>query len=316
MIGPGRPPTSVAVYVCTYRRNEPLRRLLDSLEVAAKAVSGVATVGVVVVDDNVDGRARTVVDDFSAETDAFGLGLHYRHSGSGNISTARNIGLEAAAELADWVAMTDDDCVVEPQWLQALLDVQQRRGVLAVTGPMKLRFAPGSPRWLDDEPFAQLGSFGDIDDAALVELCATNNSLISSAFVREHPDVRFDPSLGRLGGEDMVFYRRARQQGLTAAYSADGVVWGEESEERSTFAYQMRQAWWLGNTEYVTNFTTGDATRLRLIGRGAKRLPAALVRPAVRGARGQNPQLRYALAQLLRSAGLISGGFGIRVEHK
>ena len=115
--GPSDDRTTIAVYVATYRRNEPLATLLESILVAADAVADLAAVGMIVVDDNPDG-AKAVVDRFEGR---FELGIHYRHVGLGNISIVRNIGLDAGIELAEWVAMTDDDCVVSPQWLAELL---------------------------------------------------------------------------------------------------------------------------------------------------------------------------------------------------
>ena len=84
--------TTIAVYVATYRRNEPLATLLESILVAADAVADLAAVGMIVVDDNPDGAAKEVVDRFERR---FELGIHYRHVGLGNISLVRNIGLDA-----------------------------------------------------------------------------------------------------------------------------------------------------------------------------------------------------------------------------
>ena len=111
---------TVAVSICTYNRHEPLARLLESLVVNAKRLAGRASVGVVVVDDSADGNARHVVERFA---DRFELGLSYRISGRQNIALARNMALETAIDLGDWIAMTDDDCEAAPDWLEALLDL-------------------------------------------------------------------------------------------------------------------------------------------------------------------------------------------------
>ena len=105
--------TSICAAICTYQRNEPMRRLLDSLANASNHVRDQADVGVVVVDDNAYGEAEPTVAQAARElADAFSLGIHYRTSGQQNISMARNVGLETASSLADWIAMTDDDCIV------------------------------------------------------------------------------------------------------------------------------------------------------------------------------------------------------------
>ena len=54
-------------------------------------MAGRAAVGVVVVDDTAEGRARTVVEQFEGR---FELGITYRISGRQNISLARNLAIE------------------------------------------------------------------------------------------------------------------------------------------------------------------------------------------------------------------------------
>lgn len=304
---------SIAVYICTHQRNQPLVRALDSLADAARRVQPRVEVGVVVVDDNPDGRARPVVDRF--DSGSFALGLHYRHSGARNISVARNLGLETAAGLAQWVAMTDDDQVVAEDWLAALIEVQERTGADAVTGPVFLRYAPGAASWLTDQPFAEILEAPHRPDGALVGECSTGNSMLRSSFLTDHPDLRFSPDLGVVGGEDMVFYRAAVAAGLEARYAAGAVCVGEQPAERETYRYQLRGSYWLGNTEYITNRRDGSAGRIRLMARGLKRLAVAPVRPWRRLVQGHRPQWRFAGALAAQALGLLAGVAGRRVPH-
>jgi succinoglycan biosynthesis protein ExoM len=303
--------SSVAVYVCTFRRNEPLAVLLDALGVAAERVADSADVAVVVVDDNPDGRARAVVDACGA---TFSLGLHYENPASSNISIARNTGLETAGVLADWVAMTDDDCEPSPHWLEALLDVATRTGAGAVTGPLELRLPPGSPAWLSDQPFLLSGLQHEADGAE-VPVAATHNSMISSRFLAEHPELRFRPDLGVLGGEDMVFFRAAREAGLHIRFARHAVVFGNEPPERCTFGHQIRTHLWLGNTEAVTNLHSGTTGRARLALRGANYLRKVAARTFGRLARREPPQWRYAVALCAHGIGVLAGAAGAEVRH-
>ena len=58
----------------------------------------------------------------------FELGVEYRLSGRQNISLARNLAIETASGMADWVAMTDDDCEPVPEWLEALFETERQTG--------------------------------------------------------------------------------------------------------------------------------------------------------------------------------------------
>lgn len=305
-------PQSIAVYVCTYKRNDALRNMLEALTKAAERVSDRAQVAAIVVDDNVDGRASVVVDEF---TGRFELGIHYRHSGQQNISLARNLGLEAGIDLADWVAMTDDDCEPDAEWLSALLDTLEATGADALTGPLILRFPYDSPGWLSEEPFA-IGENEIYDDRAPMPLAQTHNSIISAAWLRKHPDVRFDPDLGRLGGEDMIFYRTAVEAGLRINYARHAVVHEVVPPARANLRYQLRTQYWLGNSEYVTNTQSGMATPLRMVLRAGRRGTDAVVRPFARMSRRESPQWRWCVATVLRSIGMAIGIFGIRIDHR
>ena len=303
-------PPSIIVAICTYKRNDPLRTLLDALIEVAAATGDRARVGVVVVDDNPDQRAKAVVADFE---NSFELGIRYRASGKANISIARNLAVNTALENADWVAMVDDDCEPETNWLNAYLDVLEATGADCATGAMNLRLPPGSPRWMTDQPFFEDIRF-DFEDGAPMDLAATNNSIIRAEFLKRHPDIRFEERYGKLGGEDMVFYRTAHAAGLKIRFARDAGVWGNEPPDRATFKHLMLYRYWLGNSMYVTNAHFGDG-RLRLFLRGGKMSAKAMLRPLGRLAGAKPPQWRYGLASFGTGIGLMAGAAGFRKEH-
>lgn len=302
--------TQIIVAVCTYNRNGPLGCLLEALTECASRIRQWAAVGVVIVDDTAHGGARDVAEGFA---DRFELGVTYRISGHANISLARNLAIETAMALGDWSAMTDDDCEPVPDWLAALMDVQSRTGADAVTGVMVGRAPPGSPSWITDQPFLEFGAV-QAPDGAVMDRAFTNNSLVSSQWLRDHPDVRFDPNLGVIGGEDMVFFRAAKSRGLKIHFSANGFVYENEPPSRVTFSYQLRRALWNGNTSYVTSVRDGMRPA-RMFVHGIGSLVRALMRPFQRLAKGQDIQLRYCLFLVLRSFGVMSGFLGIKLKH-
>lgn len=304
-------PSTIAVAICTFNRNEPLETLLEALLRSAARLGQRGAVGVVVVDDSADGKARTVVDRFKGR---FELGVEYRLSGRQNISIARNLAIETASGLADWTAMTDDDCEPVPEWLEALLETQQRTGADAVTGTMIRRVPPGSPRWLTDEPFLELGLERPSDGAEL-PAGSTFNSMISSRWLKEHPEIRFQPSLGVVGGEDVVFYHSAHAAGLRICYSERGSVYENEPRSRTTLAYQLRLFFWHGNSSYITCIANGVPPG-RMFFHGVNSMRQALQRPIIRIFHGQRPQLRYCLASVLHALGKMSGAFGVRMDHR
>src|SRR5690606_24341428 len=130
------------------------------------------------------------------------------------------LALATGLEVGEVIVMTDDDCLPEPQWIDALLDTRAATGADAVSGPMITDVHPAAAPWI----VAQ-GVFSDDDqamapDGAALDLGQTNNCLIDGAWLRAHPDHRFDPEFGRIGGEDMVFFRGAIAQGMRSVFSA------------------------------------------------------------------------------------------------
>lgn len=303
---------SIFVAVCTFRRNEPLRQLLQSIVRNQLHLEAEARIGVIVVDDNPDEAARAVCMDFSG---SFPLGLHYRTSGKGNISIGRNIALETAlGEGAEWIAMTDDDCLPTDEWLSSYLQTQKTTGCDALTGPCILVPPDGAPPWLTEQPFLEDAQFRFADRAPM-NTAATNNSFFNAAFFRDRPELRFVPDLGVTGGEDMVFFRTASQAGLKICFSANSIVRGIEPPERATFKYQLSSHFWLGNTEYVTNRYMGEARAAWWFVRGLKVIATAGARPVARLARGRSPQLRYAVAGMARGLGMLCGAGGLQLRH-
>jgi glycosyltransferase involved in cell wall biosynthesis len=303
--------TTIAVAICTYKRNEPLAVLLESLLACAERVRERAAVGVVIVDDAKEEVARPVAEAFDGR---FELGLRYEVSGKQNISMARNLAIETAMHLADWTAMTDDDCEAPDHWLEALLKTQEGTGADAVTGRMVRRVPDGSPRWITDEPFLQLG-VEQFEDGTEMPSAATFNTMISSGWLKANPKIRFAPAYGVVGGEDMVFFRAAKAAGLSIRFSELGFVYENESAERATLGYQLYVYFWHGNSAALSCIESG-MSRGRMFVHGAASLTRALGRPFGRMLRGQGPQLRFGLAQVLHAVGKLLGTFGIRIEHR
>lgn len=301
----------VIIAICTYKRNELLTRLLDALVICADRVRAYATVGIVLVDDTSSGLARPVAGQFQGK---FELGLEYRISGQQNISLARNLALETAIALGDWMVMTDDDCEPPPQWLEFLLDLQSRTGADAITGRMVRRVPDNAPRWITDQPFLELG-VEQLPDGSTMAVASTFNTLISSHWLRTHPTIRFDPNMGVVGGEDMVFFRAAHASGLQIRFSELAFVYENEPLDRATFAYQLYVYFWHGNSAALACIESGMKS-WRMFVHGSASLVRACARPASRLLRGQRPQLRFCLAQILHAFGKMLGATGLRVNHR
>ncbi|MBX3314115.1 MAG: glycosyltransferase family 2 protein [Actinobacteria bacterium] len=298
---------TVAVCICTYRRPEVLRRLLDRLVDDVADLGHRARVGVVVVDDDPDRSATPVLDEFEGR---FELGLHGRTSGLGDISRARNLAIDTGREIGEWLAIVDDDCLPDVGWIRNLLVVQTATGADCVSGACLDEAPAGAPAWLTEEPFLEVPA--DLPDGAPIEIGHLKNTLVRSSLVGPGR-VRFRDELGAsTGGEDAVFFYDLHDRGVTHVFASRPLVREVVPVDRTTYRYQLRRAYWYGNTEAVTSLYRGNASRLRLAAGGAKRSLVA-VRWLV-PARGRW-WWRYGIAQLASGFGRVLGTVGVRLDH-
>lgn len=104
----------IAVIVCTRNQEAHLEACLRAVREASRRrrLGGEAVLRLVVLDSCTDGSARIARD----------RGAHTLHLQVGNADTARAQGAQWAMERgARWLAFTDADSVVAPDWLSAQL---------------------------------------------------------------------------------------------------------------------------------------------------------------------------------------------------
>jgi succinoglycan biosynthesis protein ExoM len=302
---------TVIVAICTYNRHSELTLLLNRLAEYGQAIWTDCQIGVTVVDDSSDGNARPVVDRFA---DCFPLGLAYENSASRNISIARNVALAKSMYRAQWVAMTDDDCEPSEQWLTELVRVRRATGAEVATGLMLRRAPAHAPAWIREQPFLELGEFS-AEDGEELSVAQTNNSLVSSAFLIAHPELRFDPAFGRIGGEDMAFFHALTSAGARIVYAARAFVYENEPDERLTVRYQLRRYLWHGNSSVLTSLERGTG-RGRLVVHAGSTMARAVRRPLLRIAKGSRPQFLFGFAQMAEGLGKLAATLGIKINHK
>ena len=88
-----------------------------------------------------------------------------------------------------------------------------------------------------------------------------------------------------------------------------------EPPERATFRYQLYVHFWHGNSAALASIESG-AKRSRMFVHGIASLARAAARPPSRLLRGQSPQMRFCLAQLLHATGKLLGSAGVRIDHR
>ena len=303
-------PVSVSVCICTYQRLEPLSRLLERLEGVAKVAPDKIKVSVCVADDDPAFSAREIC---SVDRKTTITSVSYLPVGSQNISTARNASLAVGLVKSDFVAFIDDDCLPDVSWLVELVATASLTQADIVSGYCIDIPDARAPGWLKSEGF--LTSTDDLVDGQPITIGALKNTLVRADWLRKNPVVRFDPALGKIGGEDVQFFASAQRCNAVHRFSRSAIVQEVLPLNRSTMKYQLRRAFWYGNSEAVTSIMSKSFGRFRLLASGGKLIATSVGQTVAALAHRRPVRSRFRLSQILRGVGKILGTCGIKVSH-
>jgi glycosyltransferase involved in cell wall biosynthesis len=199
-------PPVVSVVVPTRGRAAYLEVTLDSLLDQRTE----ATYEIVVVDDGAQDATATVVADRPS--------VRYVAHGSGRgLNAARNTGLqESQAEL---IAFVDDDVLVPPVWIDALVSGARRHPrAEAFGGPIRARFEGRTPRGCGrEEPPITTLDLG-AEDREATKAWGANFAVRRSAVERVGP---FDERIVRPHGDEEEWLERLREADGTIVYLAE-----------------------------------------------------------------------------------------------
>lgn len=241
----------VAICIATFRRPEGLRRLLASLNVLSyRAVTPKITV--VVVDN--DAHSTLTAADL-----AVAHPLVYAIEPKRGLAAVRNACLEHAPADADFIAFLDDDEWIEPEWLDALLQMQRATGAAAVQGVVRPAYPVPPPAWMLRGRYHEVGPF---KDGEVLHHGASGNVLIARTAIRDS-GVRFHQDFDAAGGEDVDFFHALMSRGYTMVAAAGAVAFEDVPLERMTLAWVLRRRFRTGHTlGHVARRHGGVANRL------------------------------------------------------
>jgi predicted glycoside hydrolase/deacetylase ChbG (UPF0249 family) len=227
----------ICVCICTYKRAEPLKRLLKDID--GQETGGLFTLSIVVADNDPHGSAKSTVEEMAR---TIGTRVKYCAEPRRGIARARNT-VVANAE-GDYLALIDDDEFPISDWLKILLTTCRRYNVDGVLGPVKRHFDEEPPRWLKK---SSLYDRGVNPTGMLVEWkeSRTGNVLMKRDVVQNDP-MPFRPEFR--AGEDQDFFRRKIEEGRRFVWSGEAAVYEVIPPSRWTRSYHVRKALLQGST--------------------------------------------------------------------
>lgn len=229
----GRTMVDVVLCICTCRRPDGLRRLLEAVD----SLDYDDSLTVVVVDNDAGREGMRVCGEIS---ETFRWPLTAVHELRAGISYARNHAVRMALDMRPrLIAMLDDDEWPDRQWLREIVGVLDTTGADVVGGPVLPSFPPGA------QLGPQLADYYEVDmhvpDGAPCVLFAAGNFLARVDCFRALMPEPFDPEFAESGGEDLVFFSRLEQRGFRMSWSTKAVAHETVPADRLSVSWLVRR---------------------------------------------------------------------------
>ncbi|MEO0467458.1 MAG: glycosyltransferase family A protein [Pseudomonadota bacterium] len=222
----------LVICVPTYRRNLELSELLVELQRQTIPPESEVETRILVIDNNPAGEAEAVVSAAHGP-----IRIDYIHESQPGVVHVRNRALTACA-MDRFLVFIDDDELPDADWLVNLWlrRVQSRAAV--VFGTVEARYEGAVPGWMAEGDFHSKHVF---EDGPRTTPGATDNCLIDLHVVRTH-NLRFDPGLSLIGGEDTLFFDALLLAGENFADAARARTFERIPENRATLDW-LRRRW-------------------------------------------------------------------------
>jgi glycosyltransferase involved in cell wall biosynthesis len=226
----------ISVCVCTYRRPQYLRRLLE--KVVVQVTDGQFTYSIVVVDNDQLRSAEALVSDFAASSS---IPIRYFVEPEQNIARARNKAVGNAT--GDYVAFIDDDEFPVENWLLTLFEACRRYDVAGVLGPVNPHFDEEPPRWIRLGKFWQRPTYptGTIIDGMKGR---TGNVLFKKEII-EANEGPFRPEFQT--GEDQDFFSRMIERGHIFVWCNEAIAYEIVPPARWERSFILKRSFFQGS---------------------------------------------------------------------
>lgn len=240
----------ISVIIPTYNRCEQLKITLTSL--LEQYLNPSFVYEVLVIDNNSTDRTKETVENMMG---SFEGRLHYFFERQQGKSFALNRGLnEACGEI---LAMTDDDCLIDKNWLLSIWTHFNNYQCDAMGGRVLPLYPPKTPKWITENRALLNGpivlhDYGDDVKPyqhPMLPFIGANMVVKKELITRDCPFERaIGPGTGIMG-EDTYLFRALQKLNKTIYYCGQALVWHPVNKQRMTIRYISK--WYFSYGRYV-----------------------------------------------------------------
>lgn len=251
---------NISICICTRKRKEGLKKLLESFE--KMRMPSNTNIRVIVVENNIENFSESIIKEFSSES-RFKTS-YYLETRQG-ISYARNRSVKEAHG-SDFCCFVDDDQVVDTDWLVELVKCQREFNSDGVWGPNPPLFNRDVPDYIRKFYTPETYDYGIV-----VHKAATNCLLLRKMFL-DSINGPFDIRLNFSGGEDGHLTSLVSGKGGIIRFSPNAIAYEIIPDNRTTIKYVLKRTYRISNTELLVKSLQNDRFSKR------KALPRLILR--------------------------------------
>lgn len=223
----------VCICICTYKRPDFLRKLLESLDKMITKNLNKLQLQFIVVDNDKGGSALSTV----LEPSFIGLKIIYEIECNRGISCARNKCIELALKTgSDFIAFVDDDEYASENWIYELVSVAINFNADIVAGPVVRVLPENSPNWIRSKVF----DGKRFKTGTVLDICASGNVIFKTEMITKE-NTRFDLMYSLTGSEDTKFFMTLKKLGYTIIFSNEAVIYEWVPSDRVKLKYLLKR---------------------------------------------------------------------------
>ncbi|MGH4139613.1 glycosyltransferase family 2 protein [Clostridium sp.] len=223
----------VCICICTYKRPDYLRKLLESLKKMLLNNLNMLQLQIIVVDNDKIGSALSIV----LEPCFIGLEIIYRIESNRGISSARNKCIELALVTGpDFIAFIDDDEYASENWIYELVNAAINFNADIVAGPVLRVLPQNSPNWIKSKMF----DGKRLKTGTLMDICASGNVIFKTEIITKE-NIRFDLMYSLTGSEDTKFFMTLKKLGYVIVFSNEAIVYEWVPINRVKLKYLLKR---------------------------------------------------------------------------
>ncbi|MEM8720773.1 MAG: glycosyltransferase family 2 protein [Cyanobacteria bacterium P01_G01_bin.39] len=299
----------IAVCIITCFRPDGLRRLLEGIASQKFTKNQQPDIRLVVVDNDAEGSAKSVCDQFITQHDD--LKLEYDIEKQRGIPFARNHSVDMVKNEVDFIAIMDDDEVPADNWLDELMAAQREFEADILTGPVAPHFVNPPADWLHS--FFGSGNLPNGQNLLHNYGYVYTSNLFAKATLFQ--DIRFDEQFRSNGADDTHLFMQVYQKGYKAVWADNALVTEWLPATRTNPKWLWQRAYRRGNgfafCELVQNRTLG--TRLQRFAKGIFRFVQGISTALI--SFGRKATFVRGLQTAFLGAGMITGSFGSEYQE-